>query len=112
MMMFLGMADPPGPHSGGVPAVGVAGHLFLFGVLGLLVSGGALMISWSGKLTVALFTVLSVTVALATESYQTTLSARSGNLEDVLVDLMGAAGGGLVAWFMWPWLLSWSTRRP
>ena len=105
MWMFLGMADPPGPDSSGVPAVGVAGHLFLFGVLGLLISAGALILHRPGRVTLALIAALLVggLVGILTESYQLTVGARSGTLEDFFTDVIGTAGGATLAWMVRLW---------
>ena len=108
ILMFLGLANPPGPSStvlGGEATLQI-GHLFLFGLLGLLISAGAMVVSCSQRLTVALLAGLGVGGALAilTESYQLSVSGRSGNLEDVLTDIVGTAIGATLAWMIQLWL--------
>ena len=108
--MFLGLADPPGPTSTDtVPSGGFTlqvGHLFLFGILGLLVSTGAQVVRNSRSLRVALASglLVGVTVAVFTEWYQSTIPGRSGNVEDILTDVVGVAGGAVLAWLLRTWL--------
>ncbi len=87
----------------GVPA-GISSplfaHLFLFGMLGFLTAVGALVISRSERLAVALVAALLVggAWALATEWYQSTLSGRDASSEDLLANALGTAAGALLAW--------------
>ena len=75
-------------------------HLFLFGMLGFLTAVGALVISRSERLAVAMVAALLVggAWALATEWYQTTLPGRSASSEDLLANAVGTAAGALLAW--------------
>ena len=113
IVMLLGMSDPLGQSLSstfvGSQAALQLGHFFLFGVLGLLIASGALAVTNSKRLAVALIAGLLVggAAAVLTESYQSTVSGRSGNLEDILTNVIGTASGALFAWIMRIWL----TRR-
>ena len=113
--VFLGSAEPPTPEDAGVGApawvsFSLLGHLLLFGVLGFLVAV-------SSALVVRLkWTILDVAVAVLvgglwgafSEWYQTTVPARSGSLDDVVIDVvidvLGAFLGGLAAWLGRRWI--------
>ena len=75
-------------------------HLFLFGMLGFLTAVGALVITRSNRLAVAMVAALLVggAWALATEWYQTTLPGRDASLEDLLANALGTVAGALLAW--------------
>ena len=75
-------------------------HLLLFGMLGFVTAVGALVIRRSEQIFVALVAALLVggAWALATEWYQTTLPGRDASMEDLLVNVLGAAAGAMLAW--------------
>ena len=115
--MLLGMSDPPLPGSGenvpGGDAMLQLGHVVLFAVLGLLIASGALVAARSKRLSVALVAGLLVGGAAAlTEAYQLGVTGRSGNLEDVMLDVTGAACGAAAAWVARLWLTRRGPRRP
>ena len=102
-MVFLGTPRPPVISSGGVISdlpIQLLGHLFLFGVLGLLTSMGTLMVSRSERLVVALIASLVVGSLWAsfTEFYQAFVPGRHGSPTDVLLGIAGAACGAVIAW--------------
>ena len=108
-LMFLGLADPPGPTSTDTVPGGEftlqLGHLFLFGVLGLLVSTGVLVVRNSRGLLVPVASGLfvGVMVAVFTEWFQLSVSGRSGNVEDILTDVAGVVGGAGLTWVFMAW---------
>ena len=115
---FLGSSDPPifGASDGGQLndfQLSIVGHLLPFGLLGFLAALGALMLSRSERLLVALIVALPVggLWALSTEWLQTRVSARNGNLEDLLVDILGTFIGGLMAWAFYVWYRSAKRHR-
>ena len=116
--MLLGMSDPPLPGSGetvpGGDAMLQLGHVVLFAVLGMLIASGALVAAGSKRLSVALVAGLLVGGAAAalTKVYQLGVAGRSGNLEDVMLDVTGAACGALAAWMTRLWLTRRGPRRP
>ena len=109
--VLLGTSNPPLPGSSetvpGWEAMLQLGHLVLFAVLGLLIASGALVAARSQRLSVALVAGLLVggVAAALTEAYQLEVAGRSGNLEDILLDVTGAAWGALAAWMVRMWLI-------
>ena len=108
-MIFLGTSDPPIPD----PArelkgwwVPVLAHLFLFGVLGFLVSFSTTIVGRSKKLRANMMVVVLVGSlwGLFTEILQTTVPGRSAEVDDFLANVVGSVVGGLSAWTVSPFL--------
>lgn len=118
MAMLLGMSDPPLLGSSEtVPwydAMLQLGHVVLFAVLGMLIASGALVATGSERLSTALVAGLLVGGAAAalTEVYQLGVTGRSGNLEDIMLDVTGAASGSAAAWAARLWRTQRGQRRP
>ncbi len=100
-MVFLGMSNPPVPDIGliglGIVPADVIGHLFLFGALGFLVSGVTAFVVPSQR---PFFPLVAAVIAMSvwgafTEWYQTIVPSRSGSLEDLAADVIGASLGAL-----------------
>ena len=118
-MVFLGSSDLPAPSDGEVdlpPGTSVAflGHLLMFGGLGFLVAVSAALIAPAQRAALPLVTavLLGSLWGVFTEWYQTTVPGRNGNLEDLLIDIVGVAVGGLVAWTARLFLTQYYRRRP
>ncbi len=110
--VFLGSSRPPIPGLddlspwSGVPS-SLIGHLVIFGALGLLVSTSIAVVAPSASpiRSIAGASLVGILLGIITEWYQTTVPARSGNLEDILVDVLGAMTGGLIVGVARPWLM-------
>ena len=100
-MVFLGTSNPPTPENGigglGIVSSDVIGHLFLFGALGFLVAGvTAIVVPSKGPIFWLVAAVIAMSVWGAfTEGYQAFVPSRSGSLEDLAVDVIGASLGAL-----------------
>jgi len=100
-MVFLGTSNPPAPDIGliglGIVPADVIGHLFLFGALGFLVSGvTAFVVPSKGPVFPLVAAIIAMIVWGAfTEGYQAFVPSRSGSLEDLAVDVIGASLGAL-----------------
>ena len=104
-MVFLGSSDPPGP---GLRAwwFPILAHLFLFGVLGFLVSVSGLLAVRSSRLppNLALVVVVGGGWGVFTELYQFTVPGRTAAAGDGLVDVAGSVLGGVMAWVVMLWI--------
>ena len=104
-MVFLGSSNPPGP---GLRAwwFPILGHLFLFGVLGSLVSISGLLAARSGRLltNMAIVVLAGGGWGAFTELYQYTVPGRSAAAGDWLVDVAGSVLGGAMAWALMLWI--------
>lgn len=105
IMVFLGTSDPPGPSIPYAP-VKILGHLFLFTVYGFLVSVSA---AYVARFKGAILNLLAVVLvgclwAIFTEWYQTTVPGRHASPGDVLIDVVGSATGGSIAWAVKLWI--------
>jgi VanZ family protein len=105
IMVFLGSSDPPGPdlRAWWFP---IMGHLFLFGVLGFLVSVSGLMAAGLNRLpsNLAMAAVVGSGWGGFTELYQNTIPGRGAALDDWLVDVAGSVLGGVLAWGILLWI--------
>ena len=115
---FLGSSDPPifGASDGGQLndfQLSIVGHLLPFGLLGFMAALGTLVVARSERLLVALMIALPLggLWALSTEWFQSRVSARNGNLEDLLVDILGTFVGSLIAWTFYVWYRSAKRHR-
>lgn len=105
IMVFLGPSEPPGPDLGAwwFP---ILAHLFLFGVLGSLVSVSGLMAAdfhrFPSNLAVA--ALVGSAWGLFTELYQITVPGRSASVDDWLIDVAGSVLGGAMAWVLMLWI--------
>ena len=108
-MLFLGRSEPPTdvPSGASIPYLG---HLFLFGVLGSLVSLSNATVSTARRsfLDVSLDVYMAVLVGVLwgifTEWYQSTVPGREASWLDVLVDVGGALAGGIAALAIRSWI--------
>jgi len=98
-MVFLGSSNPPIPEIGiswlGMVRADVIGHLLLFGALGFLVTSvTAYVVPSKGPVFSLAAAVIAMSVWGAfTEWYQTLVPSRSGSLEDLAADVIGASLG-------------------
>ena len=74
------------------------GHLALFGILGILVSYDIHYIKGRQKVLLSIMaaSLVGLIWGAATEWYQLYVPGREGSLADVLTNMLGAVGGGLV----------------
>jgi len=81
-------------------------HLFLFGVLGFLVSVSGLLAAHFHRFTLnlAVAAVVGSGWGLFTELYQYTVPGRSAAAGDWLVDVAGSVLGGAMAWGVMLWI--------
>jgi len=98
IVVLLGSADlsiPGDRFAAKGEAWFLIGHLLLFSVLGMLTVLAALTGGWTRRLSVALTAglLLGIAMGVLTEVYQLGVIGRSGNLEDVAADFVGAAIG-------------------
>ena len=104
-MVFLASSDPPGPElrAWWFPTLG---HLFLFGVLGFLVSVSGLLAVRSSRLppNMALVVFVGGGWGVFTELYQYTVPGRTAAAGDGLVDVAGSVLGGVMAWVVMLWI--------
>jgi len=104
--VFLGISDPPTPEISPwwIP---VGGHLFLFGVLGMLTTACVASITRSPGIKNYLIAValMGILWGTFTELYQLTVPGRSTSVEDLGVDLGGSVLGGIVAWSLGVWIM-------
>ena len=98
MVVFLGSSNPPGPDTQ-IWWLPILAHLFLFGVLGFQVSVSVLLIARSKRLrlNLAIVVVVGSFWGVFTELYQTTVPGRGAAVDDLLIDIVGSALGGLIA---------------
>jgi VanZ family protein len=105
IMVFLGSSDPPGP---GLRAwwFPILAHLFLFGVLGFLVSVSGLLAVRSSRLptNMALVVLVGGGWGVFSELYQYTVPGRSAAAGDGLADVVGSVLGGVMAWAVMLWI--------
>ena len=106
-MIFLGTPHPPrlaDPQTLGLTPDAKAwlGHLLLFFGVGFLaaVTSSAGTNSRRVSLLLGTGTLSGFLWGAFTEWYQTKVPGRSGNLEDVITDTLGASLGSLAAWLL------------
>ena len=104
-MVFLASSDPPVPElrAWWFPTLG---HLFLFGVLGFLVSVSGLLAALRDRLlpNMAIVVLVGSGWGVFTELYQYTVPGRSAAVGDWLVDVAGSVLGGAMAWVVMLWI--------
>ena len=113
-MVFLGSSDPPTPDlSPELKAwrAPILVHLFLFGVLGVLVSVSTTVVGRSKRLQTNMLVVVLVGTlwGLFTELFQVTVPGRAPEVVDLLANGFGSILGGLSAWTMGVWIFSGKT---
>ncbi len=105
-LLFLGTSDPPTPEKS--PWwVAIGGHLFLFSVLGSLVSVCVAAIMRSptpGNYLIAVV-LIGTLWGMFTELYQMTIPGRSPSFDDLLLDVGGSLFGGIAAWSIGTWIM-------
>ena len=105
ILVILGSSDSPGPdlRAWWFP---ILAHLFLFGVLGFLVSVSGLLAVRSSRLppNMALVVFVGGCWGVFTELYQYTVPGRSATAGDGLVDVAGSVLGGVMAWAVMLWI--------
>ena len=87
--------------------VPVGGHLFLFGVLGVLTAACVATIARSPVIKNYLIAValMGILWGTFTELYQLTVPGRSASVEDLGLDLGGSVCGGIAAWALGVWII-------
>ncbi len=111
-MLFLGTSDPPVPDAArdlrGEWWAPILVHLFLFGVLGILVSVSATVVGGSKRMRANLMVVVLVGTlwGLFTELFQTAVPGRGPEIDDLLANAVGSVLGGLSAWTARLWTIN------
>ena len=115
-MVFLGTSELPMPDS--MPDLSrelreewwapILVHLFLFGVLGILVSVSTTVVGRSKRFQTNMIVVVLVGTlwGLFTELFQTTVPGRGPEVDDLLANGVGSVLGGLSAWMVRLWIIN------